>query len=350
MSIALVTGSAGLIGSEACRRFSIENMDVVGIDNDMRSVFFGRQASTSKTALQLQTQLPRYTHHCIDIRNWDAVEHLIKTIRKDLRIVVHTAAQPSHDWAAQAPFVDFGINTIGTFNLLEATRLYCPHAVFIFTSTNKVYGENPNRLPFIELEKRWELAEIHPFYAGVDEGMSIDQTKHSLFGANKAAADLLVQEYGLYFGMHTVCFRGGCLTGPGHAGAESHGFLSYLMKCTMEGRPYQVFGYQGKQVRDNLHASDLVEAFWQFFQAPKIAGVYNIGGGRYSNCSVLEAIDLCEKISGKPLTWSYMENNRVGDHIWWISDVRRFQCDYPKWKYRYSLSEILQEIHAAYLA
>jgi len=233
---------------------------------------------------------------------------------------------------------------------LEATRLYCPDAVFIFTSTNKVYGENPNRLPFIELEKRWELAETHPFYAGVDESMSIDQTKHSLFGANKTAADLLVQEYGLYFGMHTVCFRGGCLTGPTHAAAESHGFLSYLMKCTMEGRPYRIFGYQGKQVRDNLHASDLVEAFWQFFQAPKIARVYNIGGGRYSNCSVLEAIDLCEKISGRPLTWSYMENNRVGDHIWWISDVRRFQCDYPKWKYRYSLYEILQEIHAAYRA
>jgi CDP-paratose 2-epimerase len=232
-------------------------------------------------------------------------------------------------------------------NLLEAARIHCPDAVFIFTSTNKVYGDAPNRLPLQELPRRWEIDFSHPYAPGIDEHLTIDQSKHSLFGASKAAADLLVQEYGRYFGMKTVCFRGGCLTGPSHAGAELHGFLAYLMKCAVTGKPYRVFGYKGKQVRDNIHSHDLVEAFWEFFQAPRVAEVYNIGGSRHSNCSMLEAIDLCEQISGRKLDWTYMDGNRIGDHIWYLSDVRKFQSHYPNWKYRYDLGAILQEIHAA---
>ena len=262
-------------------------------------------------------------------------------------MIIHTAAQPSHDWAAREPLTDFGVNATGTLNVLEAARAHCPEAVFIFTSTNKVYGDTPNRLPLRELERRWEIDPAHPFSAGIDETMSIDQTKHSLFGASKVAADVLVQEYGRYFGMNTMCMRGGCLTGPAHAGAELHGFLAYLMRCTVEGQPYRVFGYKGKQVRDNIHSHDLVEAFWQFFQAPRVGEVYNLGGWRHSNCSMLEAIDLCQEISGRELKWTYLEDNRIGDHIWWISDVRKFQAHYPSWKYRYGLREILEEIHAA---
>jgi CDP-paratose 2-epimerase len=239
------------------------------------------------------------------------------------------------------------VNAVGTLNLLEATRAHCPEAVFIFTSTNKVYGDTPNQLPLVELDRRWEIVAGHTLEQGIDEGMSIDQTKHSLFGASKVAADILVQEYGRYFGMKTACFRGGCLTGPGHAGTELHGFLAYLMKCCATSRPYRVFGYKGKQVRDNIHSHDLVEAFWQFAEAPREAGVYNLGGSRQSNCSMLEAIDLCEEISGKELDWSYVEDNRIGDHIWWISDVRKFQSHYPKWRYRYDIRGILEEIHAA---
>ena len=261
--------------------------------------------------------------------------------------MVHTAAQPSHDWAAREPHTDFGVNAVGTLNLLEAARPHCPEAVFIFTSTNKVYGDTPNRLPLVAGERRWEIEAGHPYWNGIDESMSIDQTKHSLFGASKVAADVLVQEYGRYFGMRTVCFRGGCLTGPAHAGTELHGFLAYLMKCTVTGKPYRVFGYKGKQVRDNIHSHDLVEAFWQFYQAPRQGEVYNLGGSRHSNCSMLEAIELCQQISGRKLDWTYVEDNRIGDHIWWISDVRKFQGHYPGWKYRYDLDGILREIHAA---
>ena len=251
------------------------------------------------------------------------------------------------NWAAREPHTDFGVNAVGTLNLLEAARAQCPEAAFVFTSTNKVYGDTPNRLPLVALEKRWEIEKSHPYWTGIDETMSIDQTKHSLFGASKAAADLLVQEYGRYFGMRTVCFRGGCLTGPGHAGTELHGFLAYLMKCTVTGKPYRVFGYQGKQVRDNIHSHDLVEAIWQFFRAPRSGEVYNLGGSRHSNCSMLEAIELCQQISGRKLDWTYVEDNRSGDHIWWISDVRKFQKHYPEWRYRYDLCGILKEIHAA---
>ncbi len=348
MSLVLVTGSAGLIGSETCKRFHSEGYDILGVDNDMRAYFFGEGASTGSSRQGLEKSLKRYTHRALDIRDREAVEKLFHEYGKDIALVVHTAAQPSHDWAAKEPHTDFGVNAIGTLNLLESARLSCPQTPFIFTSTNKVYGDTPNRLPFQEQEKRWELGSDHLYgLHGIDESMSIDQTKHSLFGASKVAADVLVQEYGRYFGMKTVCFRGGCLTGPAHAGTELHGFLAYLMKCTVAGNPYRVFGYGGKQVRDNIHSHDLVEAFHQFFQNPRSGEVYNIGGSRHSNCSMLEAIDLCQEISGKKLDWTYLEDNRIGDHIWWISDVRKFQSHYPGWNYRYGLREILEEIHQA---
>jgi CDP-paratose 2-epimerase len=347
MSVAIVTGSAGLIGSETCQRLHAEGFDIVGIDNDMRAVFFGATASTAGTREKLKSALARYRHESIDIRAADAVMKVFEARGQEIKLVVHTAAQPSHDWAARDPQMDFGVNALGTLNLLEAARRHCPEAVFIFTSTNKVYGDTPNRLPLAELEKRWEIDPNHPFAPGIDETMSIDQTKHSLFGASKVAADVLVQEYGRYFGMRTACFRGGCLTGPAHAGTELHGFLAYLMKCTVDGSPYRVFGYKGKQVRDNIHSYDLVEAFWQFYRAPRIGEVYNLGGSRHSHCSMLEAIALCEEISGCKLNWSYVEDNRIGDHIWWISDVRKFQSHYPGWHYRYDLRGILNEIYRA---
>ncbi|MEY2503964.1 MAG: CDP-paratose 2-epimerase [Verrucomicrobiota bacterium] len=343
----IVTGSAGLIGSETVKHFAAEDYGVIGIDNDMRSRFFGAEASTQKTRDRLVETVRDYQHHDLDIRDANGVRELFRQHRGDIAGVVHTAAQPSHDWAARDPQTDFGVNANGTLNLLEAAREVCPEAPFVFTSTNKVYGDSPNRLPLRELPSRWEIEPGHEYEPGISETMSIDYTKHSLFGASKAAADILVQEYGRYFGMPTVSFRGGCLTGPAHAGTELHGFLSYLMICTVTGRPYRVFGYGGKQVRDNIHSADLVSAFAAFIRAPRAGEVYNIGGSRHSNCSMLEAITLCEEISGKRLTWKYEEDNRIGDHIWWISDVRKFQEHYPEWKFRYGLREILEEIHAA---
>jgi CDP-paratose 2-epimerase len=343
----IVTGAAGLIGSETVKRFAREGARVIGVDNDMRAQFFGAEASTKKTRDQLVKEVRGYEHHDIDIRDAAAVMELFKDHRPAIGAIVHTAAQPSHDWAARDPQMDFTINANGTLNLLEAARTHCPEAPFVFTSTNKVYGDTPNHLPLQELEKRWEIEPGHEYAPGISEMMSIDQTKHSLFGASKVAADVLVQEYGRYFGMPTVSFRGGCLTGPAHAGTELHGFLSYLMICTVRGRPYRVFGYKGKQVRDNIHSFDLVEAFVKFVDAPRVGEVYNIGGSRHSNCSMLEAIDLCEEISGQKLVWKYEETNRIGDHIWWISDVRKFEQHYPGWKFRYGLREILEEIHRA---
>ena len=343
----LVTGSAGLIGSETVRHFAADGGAVVGIDNDMRKQFFGEEASTRRTRDELLANVPGYEHHEIDIRDVGAVNDVFKKHGRNLSAIVHTAAQPSHDWAARDPQMDFTVNANGTLNLLEAARNFCPETPFVFTSTNKVYGDTPNRLPLQELPLRWEIEPGHEYEPGISESMSIDQTKHSLFGASKAAADILVQEYGRYFGMPTACFRGGCLTGPAHAGTELHGFLSYLMKCTVSGRPYRVFGYKGKQVRDNIHSFDLVEAFAAFVRAPRVAEVYNIGGGRHCNCSMLEAIALCEEISGCKLSWEYIEDNRIGDHIWWISDVRKFREHYPEWNFRYGLREILEEIHAA---
>ncbi len=346
MDVAIVTGSAGLIGSETCRQFHAQGCLVAGVDNDMRRVFFGDEASTHKNRRRLEQLLPHYAHVDEDIRDQKAMDRLFATYGADIKAVIHTAAQPSHDWAARDPFMDFTVNANGTLVLLEMTRKYAPEAAFIFTSTNKVYGDTPNRLPLVERESRWELAEDHHYYdRGIDESMSIDMTRHSLFGASKVAADVLVQEYGQYFGMNTVCFRGGCLTGPAHCGAELHGFLAYLMQCCMSGRPYTVFGYQGKQVRDNIHSSDLVRMFTHYVQNPRPAEVYNAGGGRHSNCSMLEAIAMCEEISGKKLQWAYADDNRIGDHIWWISDVSKFRGHYPEWDYTYSIWDILQDIY-----
>jgi CDP-paratose 2-epimerase len=346
MAVVIVTGSAGLIGSETVRFFCDKGFDVVGIDNDMRRRFFGDEASTDWNRTQLERRFPKtYAHASIDIRDASAVDQIFQRYGSAVELVVHTAAQPSHDWAAREPLTDFTVNANGTLNVLEATRRFAPEAVFIFTSTNKVYGDTPNRLPLIEQELRWEIDPTHPFVEGIDETMSIDQSTHSLFGASKVAADLLAQEYGRYFHMKTAIFRGGCLTGPNHSGTALHGFLAYLMKCVCAQTPYTVYGYKGKQVRDNIHSADLVSAFYQFYQNPREGEVYNMGGSRFSNCSMLEAIAACERIAGKRLQWTYTETNRIGDHIWYISDTRKFQRHYPDWKQEYDLERLLQDIY-----
>lgn len=348
MSVAIVTGSSGLIGSETARFLHEQGLAIIGIDNDMRQYFFGIEASTAKNTITLKDALRNFTHHAIDIRDQATVFALFRELGDQISLIVHTAAQPSHDWAAKEPFTDFSVNALGTLILLEAARAFCPNAVFIFTSTNKVYGDTPNELPLIEQETRWELDSSHLYYKfGIDETMSIDQSKHSVFGVSKVAADVMVQEYGRYFGMKTGVFRGGCLTGPAHCGAELHGFLAYLVKCVVLGKPYTVYGYKGKQVRDNIHSYDLVNAFWHYFQAPKPGTVYNMGGSRHSNCSVLEAISYAEMICNKKLNYSISGEARSGDHIWWISDVRSFQRDYPLWDYKYSLEMIIEEIAEA---
>jgi len=348
MGIALVTGSAGLIGSEAARRFAGLGLHVVGVDNDMRKVFFGDDSSTAWMASRLEQELgDSYTHATLDIRDRDAMDRMFREYGTAIEVVVHTAAQPSHDWAAREPFTDFDVNAVGTLNLIENTRQHCPDATFIFTSTNKVYGDNPNRLPLIEQETRWEIDPEHTYWSGIREDMSIDMTKHSLFGASKVAADVVVQEYGRYFDMKTVCFRGGTLTGPNHSAAELHGFLAYVMRCTMSGIPYRVFGYLGKQVRDAIHSTDLINCFEEVWRAPRVAEVYNIGGGRFSNCSVREAISICEDITGKQLDWTYVDDNRIGDHIWWIGDNGRFEEHYPDWKLEYDVRAILEEMFEA---
>jgi CDP-paratose 2-epimerase len=346
MPVVLITGSAGLIGSEASRFFATQGFEIVGIDNNLRRVFFGEDASTDWNRSQLETELGRrYHHHNIDIRESSQVSAIFAQYSSDIALVIHTAAQPSHDWAARDPQMDFTVNANGTLNLLEATRQFAISAPFIFTSTNKVYGATPNQLPLIEQDLRWEIDPTHRYAQGIGEDMSIDRTLHSLFGASKVAADVLVQEYGRYFGMLTACFRGGCLTGPNHSGAQLHGFLAYLMKCTMTGTPYSIFGYKGKQVRDNIHSADLISAFHEFFKAPRSGEVYNIGGGRFSNCSMLEAIKICEEITGNKLNHTYVEQNRTGDHIWWISDLSRFAEHYPNWKLKYDIRGILGEIY-----
>ncbi len=348
MGIAIVTGAAGLIGSEASRHFASQGLSVVGIDNDMRSELFGPEASTRWQQQTLQEELgDRYTHVTADIRDEAAIDRLFQHYAGEIRLIVHTAAQPSHDWAARDPKKDFSINAVGTLNLLEATRQSAADAVFIFTSTNKVYGDRPNSLPLIECDQRWEIDPQHRYHDGIDEDMSIDNSVHSLFGASKVAADVLVQEYGKYFGMKTAVFRGGCLTGPNHSGTQLHGFLAYLMKCTISGTPYTVFGYQGKQVRDNIHSHDLIQAFDHFYRAPRSGEVYNIGGSRFSNCSMREAIAICEQIAGKELQHSYQPANRTGDHIWYISDVSKFRQHYPQWNLTKNVPDILGEIYTA---
>lgn len=344
MSTAIVTGSGGLIGSESVRALIESGWDVIGLENDMRAQFFGPEASTAATTERLRGEYGEFRSLDLDIRDADAVNAAFRDAPGGVELVVHTAAQPSHDWAAREPQTDFGVNALGTLNLLEAARAHALDAPFIFCSTNKVYGDTPNFLPLEEHELRLELPEDHHYYGGIDTSMSIDSSTHSLFGVSKAAADLMVQEYGRYFGMPTVCFRGGCLTGPQHAGAQLHGFLAYLAKCAVTGTHYTVFGYGGKQVRDNIHCADLVACFQAFQANPRQAAVYNIGGGRFSNCSMLEAIATCERISGNELDWDLSDDNRIGDHKWWISDVSDFRAHYPDWDYEYGIEEIIGEI------
>jgi len=346
MKIVLITGSSGLIGSEAVDFFSDKFDLILGIDNNMRAEFFGPDASTIWNKERMERVIHNYKHYNLDIRDEEAIDRLYSKYGSDVRLVIHAAAQPSHDWAAKDPIKDFTVNANGTLVLLEKTRNYAPDAVFIFTSTNKVYGDTANFLPLIEKDTRWEIEPSHRFYSnGIDESMSIDQSKHSLFGVSKVAADILVQEYGRYFGMKTGVFRGGCLTGPKHSGTQLHGFLSYLMKCAITGESYTVFGYQGKQVRDNIHSYDFVNMFWHFYNNPRSGEVYNAGGSRHSNCSMIEAIEMCANLTGRQMNWSYSEKNRIGDHIWWISDISKFKRHYPEWKFQYDLKDILQQIH-----
>lgn len=343
--VVFITGSAGLIGSESARFFAEKGYQVVGVDNDMRKYFFGEQASTTWNQEQLAKELgPRYRHSVADIRNRTQIEELVKEYVPD--IVIHTAAQPSHDWAAKEPHTDFSINALGTLVLLESVRQFAPQATFIFTSTNKVYGDQPNYLPLIETDTRWEIDPTHAFYKGIDESMSIDQTLHSVFGASKVAADVMVQEYGKYFGLKTGVFRGGCLTGPNHSGAQLHGFLSYLVKCIATGAPYTIFGHKGKQVRDNIHAYDLVNMFWHFHQKPRAGEVYNAGGGRQANVSMLEAIAKVEKLTGKKANVVYHDAPRIGDHIWYISDLSKFKTQYPEWNITYDIDATLADMVA----
>ena len=344
MPTAIITGAGGLIGSEAVRHFAEAGFDVIGIENDMRSRFFGPEASTRDATKDLVERYDAFRWFETDIRDAEAVDRIFADAKPSLELIVHTAAQPSHDWAASDPQTDFSVNANGTLNLLEATRRHAPDATFVFTSTNKVYGDLPNRLPLEDHGRRLELPEDHPWHAGIDTSMSIDRSMHSLFGVSKAAADLMVQEYGRYFEIPTVCFRGGCLTGPAHAGARLHGFLSYLMRCTVTGAPYTIYGYGGKQVRDNIHSADVVAAFAAFHAAPRAAAVYNLGGGRRSNCSMLEAIELCESISGRTLDWSLDAAARMGDHRWWISDVTEFRRDYPTWDVTHDVEDVLRGI------
>ena len=345
MSVGIVTGSGGLIGSETVRFLHSQGLDVVGIDNNLRSYFFGKSASTEWKTKELTSTLRRYTHINGDIRDYQLLRSTFRSYAKRIQIIVHCAAQPSHDWAAREPITDFSVNSLGTLYLLECLRTFAPEATFIFTSTNKVYGDTPNRLPLVELETRWECDPSHPFSThGIDESMSIDHSTHSVFGASKVSADIMVQEYGSYFGLKTGVFRGGCLTGPAHSGAELHGFLAYLVRAQLTGRSYTVYGYKGKQVRDNIHSRDLVNAFWHYHQRPCKGEVYNIGGSRHSNCSILEAARIVERLTGKPLNVDNFSEPRIGDHTWWISDVRKFQNHFPEWRYSYDIESIIAEI------
>ena len=338
----LVTGSAGLIGSESVKFFCEKDFEVYGIDNDMRSYFFGKEGSTLWNREILEKKYKNYTHFDFDIRNGQEVENLFKKSKFDL--IIHAAAQPSHDWAAKEPLTDFSINATATLLLLESYRKYSPDGVFIFISTNKVYGDRPNTLPLEEQEKRYELPKDHKYYNGIDESMSIDDCLHSVFGASKVAADVMVQEYGKYFGLKTTVFRCGCLTGPAHSGTRLHGFLAYLIKCIATGKKYTIFGYKGKQVRDNIHSFDLANAFYSVYKKPRSGEVYNIGGSRHSNISILEAIEKIEKILKRKANFRYVSENRSGDHMWYISDVSKFKSHYQEWDFKYNGDVILEDI------
>jgi CDP-paratose 2-epimerase len=345
VSVAIVTGSSGLVGGEAIE-FLAQKFDVViGIDNNMRSIFFGTAGDTHWNKIRLKSTFSNFKDCSIDIRDFDSLKPIFADYNKDIKLIIHAAAQPSHDWAAKAPLIDFGINAMGTLNLLELARQFSPGAVFIFASTNKVYGDLPNKLPLVEYDKRWDLDLGHPFFeGGIDETMSIDQSKHSVFGASKVAADIMVQEYGRYFGLNTGIFRCGCLSGPNHSGVQLHGFLSYLVKCLITDTTYVIYGHKGKQVRDNIHSHDLIQMFWQFYLNPRPGEVYNAGGGRFSNCSILEAIDLCQKIFSKKLKYQISDSGRNGDHVWYISNLSKFKSHYPSWSYTYGLKDTLIQI------
>ena len=344
MKIALITGSCGLVGSEACEFFSNKNFRIIGIDNNYRKFFFGKDGDISWVKKNLKKKLKRYIHYNVDIRNYKDLEKIYKRYKKNIKVIIHAAAQPSHDWAKNKPFIDFDINARGTLNLLELTKTYCKEAPFIFMSTNKVYGDSPNFLPLEEKKTRWEIDKKHSFFKGIDESMSLDNCTHSFFGVSKSYADLIVQEYGKNVGLKTVCFRAGCITGPKHSGAKLHGFLAYLVKVSLTKRKYNLIGYKGKQVRDNIHSYDLIKCFWEFFKNPRKGEVYNIGGGRFSNCSIIEAIEYIEKKRKIKIKKIYKSKNRIGDHIWYVSNTRKFKKHYPKWKQRYNTKKIIDEL------
>jgi len=344
MKIALITGSCGLVGSESSIFFAKKGFKVLGVDNNFRKFFFGKDGDISWVKRKLQKDIKNYKHYQIDIRNYKSLKKIFSKFKKNIKLIIHAAAQPSHDWAKKKPFIDFDINSKGTLNLLELTKLFCPDAPFIFMSTNKVYGDNPNNLPLLEKKTRWEIKKSHKFGNGIDETMSIDNCTHSLFGASKAYADLIVQEYGKNIGLKTACFRAGCVTGPNHSGAKLHGFLSYLVKSTLKRKEYVLIGYKGKQVRDNIHSEDLASCFWEFYKNPRCGEVYNTGGGRFSNCSILEALHIVEKITRIKIKKKILKQNRTGDHIWYVSSMKKFKKHYPKWKQKYSTKKIVREL------
>jgi CDP-paratose 2-epimerase len=344
MSVVLITGSCGLVGSESALYFSKKGFEVLGVDNNSRKFFFGKDGDISWVKSKLKKNIKKYKHYNVDIRNYDSIKKIFLKYKKRINFIIHCAAQPSHDWAKNQAFIDFDINARGTLNLLELTKIYCPDAPFVFMSTNKVYGDNPNKLPLVEKKMRWEIKSNHRFFKGIDESMSIDNCTHSFFGASKSYADLIVQEYGKNIGLKTACFRAGCITGPNHSGAKLHGFLSYLVKISLKLKKYSLIGYKGKQVRDNIHSSDLVRCFWEYYKNPRNGEIYNTGGGRYSNCSILEALDHVEKLSGLKIKKNIIKKNRIGDHIWYVSSMNKFKKHYPQWKQYYSTKKILNEL------
>ena len=344
MSIVIITGANGLVGSEAVSFFSKKKYTVIGIDNNLRKFFFGQDGSTSWIKRKIIKENKNYIHQNIDIRNSQALDKLFKRYKNNISLIIHCAAQPSHDYGKNYPKIDFNVNATGTLNLLELTKKYCPNSPFIFMSTNKVYGDNPNKLKILEKRTRYELSKKNKFYNGVNEKLSVDDCTHSFFGVSKIYADLIVQEYGRNVGLKTVCFRAGCITGPNHSGAKLHGFLSYLVKQSLLKKEYTILGYKGKQVRDNLHSFDLINCFWEYFKKPKKGMVYNIGGGRFSNCSILEAISEIEYIAKIKIKRKFIKQNRIGDHIWYITDNKKFKKDYPNWKQKYNTKKIIKEL------
>ena len=348
MSVVLITGSSGLVGSESVNFFSKKGFDVIGIDNNLRKFFFGKEGSTFWIKNKLLKQNKKFKSLSIDIRNYNSLEKVFKKYKKNISLIIHCAAQPSHDYGKNYPIIDFNVNAAGTLNLLELTKKHCPNSPFIFMSTNKVYGDNPNKLNLIEKSKRWELNKNNKYFKGINENFSIDRCVHSFFGVSKTYADLIVHEYGKNVGLKTVSFRAGCITGPNHSGAKLHGFLSYLVKSCLIKKKYSLIGYKGKQVRDNLHSYDLVNCFWEFYKKPKYGEIYNIGGGRFSNCSIIEALELVEKITKIKIKKNIVKKNRVGDHIWYISNIHKFKKDYPNWKQKYNTKKIIEELIEGY--